>query len=65
MCQLVKESPSNIKVIPAHTELAKVDALYGKGFNVVNKLNSALQTEVRRQGDPVVIDCNPMVGVLS
>ena len=66
LCQLVKESSSSIKVIPAHTELSKVDALYGKGFNVVNKLNSALQTE--RYGgrdNPVVIDCNPMVGVLS
>jgi chromosome partitioning protein len=66
LCQLVKESSSNIRVIPAHTELSKVDALYGKGFNVVNKLNSALQTE--RYGgkdNPVVIDCNPMVGVLS
>lgn len=66
LCQLVKESSSNLKVIPAHTELSKVDALYGKGFNVVNKLNTALQTE--RYGgrdNPVVIDCNPMVGVLS
>ena len=66
LCQLVQESSSKIRVIPAHTELSKVDALYGKGFNVVNKLNSALQTE--RYGgkdNPVVIDCNPMVGVLS
>lgn len=66
LCQLVKESSSNIRIVPAHTELSKVDALYGKGFNVVNKLNSALQTE--RYGgkdNPVVIDCNPMVGVLS
>jgi chromosome partitioning protein len=64
--ELVKESSSNIKIIPAHTELSKVDALYGKGFNVVNKLNSALQTERFCGKDtPVVIDCNPMVGVLS
>lgn len=66
LSQLVKESSSSIKVIPSHTELSKVDALYGKGFNVVNKLNGALQTE--RYGgkdNPVVIDCNPMVGVLS
>ncbi|ADE11667.1 ParA family protein [Sideroxydans lithotrophicus] len=66
LCQLVRESASRIKVIPAHTELAKVDALYGKGFNVVNKLNSALQTErFGGRDNPVVIDCNPMVGVLS
>ncbi len=64
--QLVQESSSGIKVIPAHTELSKVDALYGKGFNVVNKLNGALQTEhFGGKENPVVIDCNPMVGVLS
>ena len=64
--ELVKESSSNIKIIPAHTELSKVDALYGKGFNVVNKLNSALQIErFGGKDNPVVIDCNPMVGVLS
>lgn len=64
--QLVKVSSSTINVIPAHTELSKVDALYGKGFNVVNKLNGALQTEhFGGKESPVVIDCNPMVGVLS
>jgi chromosome partitioning protein len=64
--QLVRESASTINVIPAHTELSKVDALYGKGFNVVNKLNTALQTErFGGKESPVVIDCNPMVGVLS
>jgi chromosome partitioning protein len=64
--ELVKESASNIKMIPAHTELSKVDALFGKGFNVVNKLNSALQMERFGGKDtPVLIDCNPMVGVLS
>jgi chromosome partitioning protein len=63
---LVRESSSNFKIIPAHTELSKVDALFGKGFNVVNRLNSALHVERFGGKDtPVVIDCNPMVGVLS
>ncbi len=63
---LVQESASKIRIIPAHTELAKVDALYGKGYNVVNKLNSELQAERFGGRDtPVIIDCNPMVGVLS
>jgi chromosome partitioning protein len=63
---LIQESSSQIKVIPAHTELSKVDALYGKGYNVVNKLNIALQAErFGGKDNPVVIDCNPMVGVLS
>jgi chromosome partitioning protein len=63
---MVQDSASQIKIIPAHTELSKVDALYGKGYNVVNRLNSALQTEsFGKKDSPVVIDCNPIIGVLS
>ncbi len=64
--EMVQETASQIKIIPAHTELSKVDALFGKGFNVVNRLNIALQTESFGKKDtPVVIDCNPIIGVLS
>jgi chromosome partitioning protein len=64
--EMVQESASQIKIIPAHTELSKVDALYGKGYNVVNRLNIALQTEsFGKKDSTVVIDCNPIIGVLS
>ncbi len=64
--EMVQQSASQIKIIPAHTELSKVDALYGKGFNVVNRLNTALQTEsFGKKDSPVVMDCNPIIGVLS
>lgn len=63
---LVRESANGIRIIPSHTELSKVDALYGKGFNVVNRLNSALQGEkFGKKEMPLIIDCCPMVGVLS
>ena len=63
---LVQETSSGIKIIPAHTELSKVDALYGKGYNVVNRLNASLQSEnFGKQETPIVIDCNPIIGVLS
>jgi chromosome partitioning protein len=64
--ELVRESVSGIGVIPSHIELAKVDTLFGKGFNVVNRLNTALKAE--KFGDherPVIIDCSPLIGVLS
>ena len=64
--ELVQETNSRIKIIPAHTELSKVDALYGKGYNVVNRLNAGLQAESFGHKDtPVIIDCNPIIGVLS
>jgi len=64
--ELINESSSGIKVIPAHSELSKVDALFGKGFNVVNRLNTGLKVEgLGGKGNPVIIDCCPMIGVLS
>ena len=66
LSELVKESSSGINVIPAHAELSKVDALFGKGFNVVNRLNTGLKVEnLGSKTNPVIIDCCPMIGVLS
>lgn len=66
LSKLVTESHSGIRVIPAHAELSKVDALFGKGFNVVNKLNTGLKVEnLGNKENPVIIDCCPMIGVLS
>jgi chromosome partitioning protein len=64
--ELVQEAGSKIKIIPSHSELSKVDALYGKGYNVVNRLNTSLQSENFGHKDtPLIIDCCPMIGVLS
>ena len=64
--ELVRESTNRINIIPAHTELSKVDALYGKGYNVVNRLNTSLLTEnLGKKDSSVVIDCSPIIGVLS
>lgn len=66
LSQMVVDSSSGIRVIPAHAELSKVDALFGKGFNVVNRLNTGLKLEKLGDRDsPVIIDCCPMIGVLS
>lgn len=66
LSELVNESSSGISVIPAHAELSKVDALFGKGYNVVNRLNTGLKIEnMGSKENPVIIDCCPMIGVLS
>src|SRR3954453_17824171 len=43
--ELIPHTGSGIRIIPAHMELSKVDTLFGKGYNVVNRLNTALQGE--------------------
>lgn len=66
LSELVYDSSSGIQVIPSHSELSKVDALFGKGFNVVNRLNTGLKVEnLGGSKNPVIIDCCPMIGVLS
>lgn len=66
LSEMVNDSSSGIKVIPSHSELSKVDALFGKGFNVVNRLNTGLKVEgLGGKNSPVIIDCCPMIGVLS
>jgi len=52
------------ELLPAHTELIKVDSLFGKGPDILNKLKNGL--EAGWDGTrPVLIDCCPMLGVLS
>ena len=43
--EMIQDSASGIGIIPSHIELSKVDALYGKGYNAINKLNLSLQAE--------------------
>jgi len=64
--ELMQDASSGIRVIPAHMELSKVDTLFGKGYNVVNRLNTSLRSEgLSGSPQPVLIDCCPLIGVLS
>lgn len=64
--ELMRKTTSGVSVIPSHMELSKVDALHGKSYNVINKLNASLLAEKAAAADrPWIIDCSPLVGVLS
>ncbi len=54
------------ELVPAHAELMKVDSLFGRGPNVLNRLKRGLD-EFPGAAAPraVFIDCCPMLGVLS
>jgi chromosome partitioning protein len=66
LAALTQPTDSGISIIPANAELAKVDTLFGKSHNVVNKLNVGIKNEgLVGQGDVLVIDCCPLIGVLS
>jgi chromosome partitioning protein len=55
---------SGVVLCPSHLELSKLDAVLGKGVNVVTRLRTALRC-AERQAEPVVIDCCPLLNVLS
>ena len=57
-------SRSGVVICPAHLELSKLDAVLGKGVNVVTRLRTALRGPERSE-HPIVIDCGPLLNVLS
>ena len=64
LSSLIREWSTIGSLIPAHGELIKVDSVFGKGPNALNKLNAGLQD----MGNPdrhILIDCCPFLGVLA
>src|SRR5207249_9181852 len=49
------------ELIPAHMELIKVDSLFGKGPDILNKLKRGLDAGWNGTC-PMLIDCCPMLG---
>ncbi len=65
LASLAVDSPLGWPVIASHLELAKVDTQFGKGPNVLNRLRAGLARDRLGEGCCVLIDCCPMLGVLS
>jgi chromosome partitioning protein len=65
LTQLIRPAVGGWLVIPAHVELSKVDTQFGKGPNILNRLNGGIMKENLNTGRPIVLDCCPMLGVLS
>lgn len=62
---LIKDPGAGWHIIPSHVELSKVDTQFGKGPNALNRLNTGIVKENLNTGRPIMIDCCPMLGVLS
>lgn len=63
---LEQDWPRLGRLIPAHGQLMKVDALFGKGPSVLNKLRLGLEALEGQHGPrQTLIDCCPYLGVLS
>ena len=64
LASLVRPTSFGGQLLASHSELLKVDTMFGKGPNVLNRLKDGLDNEFPAR-HPVLIDCCPMLGVLS
>jgi len=65
LAKLLRDTPAGWQIIPSSLELAKIDALYGSDPNAAKLLKQGLQEELALTGAPILIDCCPMLGVLT
>lgn len=62
---LLRELASGVRVVPAHMELAKIEALQSRSATAARKLKLGLDESLGKEGTPILIDCCPTLGVLS
>ncbi|MDD2702226.1 MAG: ParA family protein [Sideroxydans sp.] len=65
LSKLLYATPAGWQLIPATLELSKIDALYGSDPQAARKLKQGLEEELSLTGAPILIDCCPMLGVLT
>ena len=63
LADLARPLAFGTQLLPAHSELLKVETLFGKGPNILSRLKEGLDAGPSKA--PVLIDCCPMLGVLS
>jgi chromosome partitioning protein len=64
LADLVRLTEAGSSIIGSNLELSKVDSQFGKGPNILNRLKTGLAGTTLRSR-PVIIDCCPLIGVLS
>lgn len=62
---LLRQTPRGWQIIPATLELSKIDALFGSDAKAATLLKHGLREELALTGAPILIDCCPMLGVLT
>ncbi len=63
--EMLRTTPRGWQLIPATLELAKIDAMFGSDAKAATLLKHGLREELALTGAPIMIDCCPMLGVLT
>jgi chromosome partitioning protein len=62
---LLRDTSRGWQAIPAALELAKLDAMLGSDPQAATMLKNGLREDLALTGAPIMIDCCPMLGVLT
>jgi chromosome partitioning protein len=65
LTSLLRDTQRGWQAIPAALELAKIDALLGSDPQAATLLKRGLSEDLALTGAPILIDCCPMLGVLT
>ena len=65
LTSLIHELANGVRLIPAHMGLSKIESLHSKSAAAARKLKLGLDESLAQQGVPILIDCCPMLGVMS
>ncbi len=65
LAKLLRETSASWQIISSSLGLSKVDALYGSDPRAATLLKQGLHEDLALTGEPVLIDCCPMLGVLT
>jgi len=65
LAALIHSQASGVRLIPSSLELSKVEALHGSDPAISRKLKEGIDVELASAGSPILIDCCPMLGVLT
>ena len=63
--ELARTLPGGMRLVPASAELSKIEAQHGGDPAASRRLKQGLETGLAQDGEPVLLDCSPALGVLS
>lgn len=62
---LLRRLPNDIRLLPGHPDLSKIEARLGSTPGVAATLKKGLEAALAWEDAPILIDCAPALGVLS
>lgn len=65
LSRLVRTLHGGVRLIPAHPDLSKVDAMLGSTPGVAARLRQGLAQAPELRSEPILLDCAPSLGVLT